>query len=913
MMTKSAFDPRSSLGSFRKGYCSALFAVGSLFLPVAEINSQQIQGREPVQIGVVAQFDVNNCLERWRPTTEYLTEKIPSYEFTIVPSGRQLFKMYMPWTVGVVAILFVGLVSAVVAGRKNRDLKGARIELQAELDRRLGSEEALKASERKYRRFVENAPDPIFSVDGNGIITEVNETFLLEGSFSRDEVIGTSMGSRHHPDDRNIIEAAKASAFGGESVRFESRVGDSRGVFRWYSVVVWPVFGENQKVVGLQGLARNIDQQRKDEIRLRQLSEAIEQAPVAVVITDCDGVIEYVNPACTKITGYSPEEFLGQNPGILNSGKLPESFFKELWTTISGGDIWRGEFHNRKKSGEEYWERAVIAPVRDQKGDIVRYVAVKENLTELRATEKALRASVELFQTLINTAQDAIFVKDRDLRYRLVNPSMAGDFGRLPEDLKGLTDFDLFGQEEGATIQAIDLRVLEGESVEVVSSTEVTGEYHSFAVNRVPLRDQDGEIIGVCGIARDITERERQKEDLREAKMLAEAATEAKSLFTANISHELRTPLNGIVGMIDLLQLTDLDPEQEQYVRIAETSARSLTELIGDVLDFSRIEAGKIELNRTNFGLRPWLLETVEIVIERARAKGLDLKWSVDPDVPELIWGDQYRLQQILFNLIWNGVKFTECGSITVGIGLASGEESKGVLDFSVQDTGVGIPKAKLETIFEVFSLVDENTTRSVGGTGLGLAISRDLVEKMGGRIWVESEPGAGSTFRCTLPQRARDEAMERFRGDQVPEGSGPNLRVLVVDDNPVNRLVAARTATKCGHTVIEAANGQEALKILSDNQSFDVVLMDLHMPLIDGLEATREIRQREVGDHHLWIIGLTAAATVKDRDECLAAGMDDYLSTPVRFDDLKEALGRVVTSDLAEAEPKKTKPETGN
>ncbi|RLE17957.1 MAG: hypothetical protein DRJ65_22065, partial [Acidobacteria bacterium] len=288
---------------------------------------------------------------------------------------------------------------------------------------------------------------------------------------------------------------------------------------------------------------------------------------------------------------------------------------------------------------------------------------------------------------------------------------------------------------------------------------------------------------------------------------------------------------------------------------------------------------------------------TTEIVIERARAKGLDLSWSVEPEVPEVIWGDQYRLRQILLNLIWNSIKFTASGSITVRTGLASGRGEQCTLEFSVQDTGVGIPNGRLETIFDVFSLADESRTRSAGGTGLGLAISRNLVEKMGGQIWVESEPGVGSTFRFSLPQKCRAEVGVNAKGSvEATLGPAVPLRVLVVDDNPVNRMVAVRTASKCGHSVTEAADGREALKILLKDQPFDVVLMDLHMPMVDGLEAAREIRQREGVDQHVWIIGLTAAATVKDREACLAAGMDDFLSKPVRFDDLQAALVRTVT-----------------
>lgn len=834
---------------------------------------------------------------KYRPVLECLIDlDVEPYGRLFKPSVRQPFKMFPPWIVGAAAVLMIGIAASFVGGRRSRELRRVRTELKTELDRRLSSDVALKANESRYRLVVGNAPDPIFSIDENGLIEEVNEAFLLEGKYRREDVIGTEHGSRVHPEDRAVLHAASNSVFGGETSRYEVRVRNSQGDYRWYSIVIWPIFGEENEVVGAQGIARDVDQRRKDEMQLRQLSAAIEQAPVAVVITNIYGTIEYVNPACVEITGYSLDEILGKNPSILNSGKLPKSYFEEMWATITSGSVWRGEFRNRRKDGEEYWERAVIAPVRNDQGNIVRYVAVKEDLTELRETVRALQDSEMLFQTLIETAQDSIFVKDRDLKYRLVNPAMAADLDRSPEEIKGLTDLDLFGPDEAREIQMIDARVLRGETTEIVSSSTVTGEPRSFSVSRVPLRDKDGEIIGVCGIARDITEQELQKEELQEATDAAEAATEAKSLFTANISHELRTPLNGLVGMIDLLRQTDLDSEQEQYVGIADTSAQSLTELIGDVLDFSRIEAGKVELRPENFGLRSWLEETIRIVSERAKSKELDLDWFAAPSVPDLIRADQYRLQQVMLNLIWNAIKFTEKGSISVGVEFSSMKSGECSLEFSVQDTGAGIAKSKLESIFDVFALADESSTRSVGGTGLGLTISRNLVEKMGGRIWAESEPGKGSTFRFTLPQRpgfrgAADAGAE----SAMPKDPDKVLRVLVVDDNPVNRLVAVRTVEKGGHAVVEAVDGQEALNILAEEEPFDVVLMDLHMPMIDGLGATKEIRRIEGEDRRLWIIGLTAAATVGDKEACLAAGMDDYLSKPVRFVDLQKALSRAV------------------
>ncbi len=834
---------------------------------------------------------------KYKPILDCLIElDVEPYGTLFRPSRHQLMMMYRWWIIGGVGLLLLIIGGSIAIVRKNRELGRFKSELQNELDRRKKSESELKASEKRYRMIVENAPDPFFSLDRDGLIDDVNEAFLHAILFRRDQILGTHHETGIHPEDRQLVAGAIADVSKGGTGRYEARVRDATGRHSWYSIVIWQKFDERGEPAGIQGLARNVDDRRKDEIRLRQLSQAIEQSPVAVVITDVEGTIQYVNPTCSEMTGYSSEELLGKNPRVLQSGRHPESFYRELWETILSGEIWRGEFWNRTRDGVEYLERATIAPVRDHHGEIVRFVAVKESYREIHEITRTLRETEALFQTVIETARDAIFVKDRDFRYRLVNPAMARSFDLTPEEIRGLTDLDLFDEETAREIRNNDRRVLEGEVVEAISSSTVHGKTRSFAVSRVPLKDQEGTIIGICGIARDITERLKYEERLEEARNEAETATRAKSLFLANISHELRTPLNGIVGMIDLLDQTTLNQEQREYLRIAETSANLLTELIGDVLDLSRIEAGKIRLNPETLILREWLKETIDIVIERAKAKDLHLTFAIEPDVPKTIRADHCRLQQILLNIVSNAIKFTEEGSIAVIVESDPTEGQPGKsLRFSVIDTGIGVPGDRLETIFGVFSQADESPTRRHGGSGLGLAISKELIEKMGGRIWAEQRTEGGTVFRFTLPQESIETVEVKRDGasEPPPLSSSADLHVLVVDDNPVNRIVAVEAVRRFGHRVVEAENGSEALDILISQGPFDVVFMDVQMPIMDGLEATRHIRRGQAGDPHIRIIGLTAAATATDAEACLRAGMDEYLSKPVRFEELRAALDR--------------------
>jgi PAS domain S-box-containing protein len=687
--------------------------------------------------------------------------------------------------------------------------------------------------------------------------------------------------------------------------------------------------------------AAHYDVAKLQHTQLLRLQKAIESAPAAVFLTDPEQRIVYVNPAFTELTGYTPDEAIGQRPSILKSGLMPEAFYAELFAALQRGERFRGRVLNRKKgvamktadNGVEfspqthYWAETVIAPIHDDSGALLGYLSIQTDITEQALREQAEARRQELHALLTQLA----------LTLQLDAP--LGE--RLPQLLDALTQRGTVG--DGSTLAFWER---DGETLRLHTAAGALRDYFQRSwetlivyewdydapramqlslqgrtVNAVvvPVRWMNqslGMLLLVCDRCRldrvgldpvlrefltDLGElvamalmRERSRQALLNAKAEAERLAQARTEFLANMSHEIRTPMNGVLGMLNLLKDTPLTDEQRDLLQTAETSAQHLLEILNDILHLAKIEAGQMKLERTPTDLKRLVRETCEMVRPQARLKGILLREELPTDELYAL-ADPTRLRQILLNLLSNAVKFTERGAVVARlITHEASAENEHALRFEVQDTGVGIPPDKQQQIFEPFRQADGSTTRKYGGTGLGLAICKKLVELMGGRMGVVSQVGEGSTFwfevslpACDAPAHVRLEQQLRA-AEQTPL---TGLRVLVAEDNFVNQKVIRRTLEKWGVEAQIANHGREALEWLS-REPFHLVLMDCQMPEMDGYEATRRIRAYEQPRGlHIPIIALTANALEGDREKCLECGMDDYLTKPVNPDQLWEKL----------------------
>ncbi|NTV50303.1 MAG: response regulator [Geobacteraceae bacterium] len=582
----------------------------------------------------------------------------------------------------------------------------------------------------------------------------------------------------------------------------------------------------------------------------------------------------------------------------------PESGIKEANHLINNfremADSLSGQFFEVKQINESLEKRV---EERTTELDITNKELIAE-IEERKQAEESLRKSEVLYHSLVETSQDLIWQCDAEGRFTYLNLAWEHVLGYELDEMLG-KKFRDFQNLDTAECELIDFnRWMEDHSVdhyETMFKGKSGNEIH-LVLNAIIISDKSGNIVGASGTAYDITERKLMEVELHQAKAAAEAASIAKSRFLATMSHEIRTPMNGVIGMMQLLQHSELTPEQHEYAESAIKSGVELVHLLNDILDLSKIEANKIELEKSDFDLRPVISDVMNLLLLSAAGKGVELDSSFDADVPTALKGDAGRLRQIVTNLVGNAIKFTPKGSVKLHIQKIDEDEHTTTLRFLVVDSGIGIAAEKLDHIFEPFTQADSSTTRTYGGTGLGLAICKQLVELMGGAIGVESVAGEGTTFWFTVVLEKADKIsipdpcpfgeVTKVSIRRVDVAGGPPIRILLTDDDPIARKIVPNLLKTHGYLVDVAADGKEALQLLEEND-YALVLLDCMMPEMSGYEVTVIIRNpaSNVRNHNIPVIALTGNAMQQDRDECIAAGMNDHLPKPLILNDLLAVL----------------------
>ena len=722
------------------------------------------------------------------------------------------------------------------------------------------------------------------------------------------------------PEDRPQVEAALervvAEKNQGEiEFRVERADGEIRHLYAAQRVIL-DAEGEAHRVVGVN---LDITERKQAKEELQKLSTAVEQSPASVVITDTQGIIEYVNPKFCDVTGYSAEEALGQNPRVLKSGQTPQEVYDELWQTITAGEEWRGELINRKKNGELYWEAVSISAIKSAAGAITHYLAIKEDITEQKQMEASIREKEARFRAYFEHSQVGMAVTTPAKGWIEANGQLQRMLGYTFDELRQLTWVELTHPEDlDADVKQFD-RLLAGEIEHYAIDKRFTrkdGEIVYTDLTVSCIRDATGDVLNVLASFQDITERKKMDNDLRariqeldeaqsamlnmmedldEEKAKAEAATQAKSDFLANMSHEIRTPMNAVIGLSHLALKTELTPKQQDYLDKIQSSANSLLGIINDILDFSKIEAGKLDIEAVDFNLEDVLENLGSLVTVKAQEKkDLEVLFATEADVPRFLVGDPLRLGQVLLNLSGNAVKFTETGEIVVATRIKAQKDNRLTLQFTISDTGIGLTEEQIGKLFQSFSQADTSTTRQYGGTGLGLTISKRLVEMMGGEIWVESQPGQGSQFHFTVVFGL---GAEKARRHFVPDHNLRGVKTLVVDDNATSRTIFKEMLESFTFDVHLTASGEEALSELeAAREPFELVLMDWKMPGLDGIETARRIKSNQ----HLTKIPAIIMVTAYGREEVMRmsekVGLEGFLLKPVNasilFDAVMQAMG---------------------
>jgi len=734
------------------------------------------------------------------------------------------------------------------------------------------AEKALRENTERYSTFLNSTNDLVFLKDQEFRYLLTNKSYQqLLGKSDQEiightdfEILGENEAANCRKSDEKVIEANSLYIS-------KEYIGDEIYEARKFPVVL------GDGMTGVGGFLKNITTQVKAESMLDLQDTILSTVANAVMITDIEGKVLSVNSAFTHMTGFTEEDIIGEKSGDhLVLGLHDEEFYNSMRDTILSGKVWHGELINRRKDGTFYNEENTITPYRDSQGNIIRFIAVKQDITERKVSELALEASERKYRQLVDNALIGIYTTTIEGKFIDANDPMCKMLDvESDTELKKISIQDLYKWPEQRKI-LVDKLLNEGKikNFEVELST-IRGRERSVIVNAIL---EESHIIGM---AMDMTERKKYEVELKKAKEKAEENDKIKTSFLANMSHEMRTPMNAILGYSELLSSPAYsESEKHDYVNIVSKSSKQLMRIMNDIVEVSKIASGQLTANPIPFDLNVLIRDICSQFSSVAENKKLVLSYKTGlPDLASRIKLDDMKLRHVLFNVIDNAIKFTEKGSVTV-----SYELKESILEFKVIDTGIGIQPEFKEAIFERFRQLDDSYTRKYGGSGLGLSIAKSYCEFLGGKIWVESVPGSGSTFFIHLPFIPVELPVKPPAETAVAPEDFSNYTILVAEDDDINFVYMERLLSKANSNIVRAANGQEAVDIINTGNPVDIILMDINMPFMNGLDATKIIKSV---NPDLPIIAVTAYSLSGDRETCLSAGCDDYIPKPIRRDEL--------------------------
>ncbi len=802
------------------------------------------------------------------------------------------------------------------------ELKKKNEELLIERSKKNSALDSLETSEKKYREIIEKAGDIFYTSDPLGNFTYVNKSVEATLGYNTAELIGRHFSTIIVPAWQDKVNAFYQEQFIQKTKEtiLEFPVVNKGGDVIWVEQVV-VLLEENDKRVGFQCVARNIDKRKALESQLQETNNfqkvILDGTDYAIIGLDVKGVATVFNKGAEKMLGYAADEVIGKAAAALfhdadelarKAKTLTESYgyvvseFESLVLKSRSGIPDTNEWVFVNKAGFRFPVLLSVTTLFDADKKVIGHLKIARDISQEKKDAEEIRKNTAFFKAINAASPLGMVVTDQNGKCIYINQSLTSILGYTITDWEGFGWRHAIYKEDKAKVLA-----------EWFAATSIQSKFkstHRFekkdgtliwaSVMAAPMNDGN-RLLGYVATIIDITENKSAEEALMLAKQIAEDGKRMQEQFLANMSHEIRTPMNGVIGMTDLLMDTHLSNNQLEYVETIKESSNNLLVIINDILDLSKINDGKIVFEEKELDLQDSIRHIVNTLNHRAEENGIYLRSFIDSRVNTHVVGDSVRLNQVLLNLVSNAIKFTHQGSVTISVNLDKETEEGMDLSFIIEDTGIGISKDKLEAVFESFIQASSSTTTLYGGTGLGLTIAKQLIEAQGGTISLESELGKGSLFTVKMHF-----LKSRIHTREKQQEAKPNvyhdltgLTILLAEDNKINQRVALLTISKWGASVEIADNGKIALQMLKE-KNYDLILMDLQMPEMNGLEATNLIRNLEQPKCSVPIMAMTASALRGEREKCIEMGMDDYISKPFNPYLLNERIKFLTSVSLA-------------